>query len=80
MSVVGDRVWARFHEAKPFWQTTDEMIERLSADGQAYTEHQHRAEEGGQGSTLVRSIESSVLQFLFEPANQFTIQLCDATT
>ena len=42
MAVLSGRIKERYRRVKPFWQTTEEIQERLSADGQAFTEHQHR--------------------------------------
>eukprot|EP00238_Polyblepharides_amylifera_P014991 CAMPEP_0196581976 /NCGR_PEP_ID=MMETSP1081-20130531/36768_1 /TAXON_ID=36882 /ORGANISM="Pyramimonas amylifera, Strain CCMP720" /LENGTH=539 /DNA_ID=CAMNT_0041902409 /DNA_START=194 /DNA_END=1813 /DNA_ORIENTATION=+ len=56
MAVVGDRVKNRLHGAKPFWQSTEEIMERMTADGQAFTEHQHQAENEIAG--IVSDVES----------------------
>eukprot|EP00240_Pyramimonas_obovata_P016090 CAMPEP_0118949058 /NCGR_PEP_ID=MMETSP1169-20130426/48951_1 /TAXON_ID=36882 /ORGANISM="Pyramimonas obovata, Strain CCMP722" /LENGTH=267 /DNA_ID=CAMNT_0006895607 /DNA_START=120 /DNA_END=920 /DNA_ORIENTATION=+ len=42
MSVFGDRVVDQFKPTKPYWQSTEEIQERLTAEGQPFTEHQHQ--------------------------------------
>jgi len=44
MSIFGDRILDQAKPTKPYWQSTEEIAERFTADGQAFTEHQHLAE------------------------------------
>ncbi|KAK3281420.1 hypothetical protein CYMTET_10794 [Cymbomonas tetramitiformis] len=40
IAIVGERTKDTFTKIKPYWQTTEEIQERLTADGSAYQRHQ----------------------------------------